>query len=191
MLAGTGLVEVVLPALINIGRGLPNAKNWAVSALIAYLFLYSLISSYIVSFQLTNTAMLMTEAQKAFNWIKQYTPPASRFIILSKGGSLSDPLSEWFPAMSNRTSLTTIFGTEWLKDESLRLNTSRYNDLQTCLSSDANCIQTWAKKYDIGYTHILFRKQPTPTLLLVTLQTSNDYQQIYDNQGFIIFEKIH
>jgi len=51
MLAGSGLVEVVLPALIYIGRSLPNAKNWAVSGLIVYLFLYSLISSYIVSFQ--------------------------------------------------------------------------------------------------------------------------------------------
>jgi hypothetical protein len=191
MLAGIGLVEVVLPALINIGRGLPSAKNWYISAVVTYLFIYSLISSYIVSFQLTDTAILTTGGRQAFNWIKQNTPMGSRFLILSNGVPLYDPLAEWFPALSGRTSLNTIFGTEWLKSESLRLNTTRYNDLQACFSSDADCIQAWAIKYDVGFTYILIRHQKTPTLLLTTLNTSNDYQQIYDYQGFEIFEKIN
>lgn len=190
ILTGIGLFDVVLPQLVNIGRGLPNASHWAAGVLLAYLFLYCLISSYIISFQLTDTANLMSESRQTFNWISVHTPINSRFIILSNGNPLYDPVAEWFPALAERTSLNTIFGTEWLIDESLRQNSIRYIDLQACYSRDANCIESWGKKYNIEYTHILIQKPTTPNLLLTTLETSRDYQQIYISQNLEIFKKI-
>jgi hypothetical protein len=191
MLAGIGLVEVILPALKYIGKGLPNASQWAASAMVAYLFVYCLVSAYIVCFGLTNSAMLTTEGRQAFDWVRTHTPVDSRFVILSNGGPLSDPISEWFPAITGRTSLNTVFGTEWLRDESLRLNSTRYSDLQACFFSNPACIEAWAQKYDLRYTHILIRRQMIPTSLIAQLQASDDYRQIYDSQEIAVFEKVH
>lgn len=54
-------------------------------------------------------------SRSAMRWAAQHTSPDSRFVIISRGrGWWADRIAEWFPYLSQRNSLTTAQGMEWV-----------------------------------------------------------------------------
>lgn len=51
--------------------------------------------------------------QQAMAWVKANTPAGSRFLVIPSSYWQADSISEWFPALTDRTSLLTVQGTEW------------------------------------------------------------------------------
>lgn len=51
--------------------------------------------------------------------IREVTPAHSKFFIVTKRGDQRDALTEWFPALTERYSLRTFEGKEWLNREEL------------------------------------------------------------------------
>ena len=132
---------------------------------------------------------LKPEEFQAFQWIKNNTSQDSRFAILTNGGPVYDSIAEWFPALTKRTSVDTVFGTEWLRNESFRKNSMRYGDLQACLSRDESCIEAWAHQYNLSFSFILILKQDIVYPLITNLETSPNYKQVYDSKTIIVFER--
>ena len=82
---------------------------------IAYLFL----SGMIASMQFGNQFHIVPEEREALHWIVNTTTKESRFLVLTGDAALSDPLSEWFPALTERVSLVTVQGHEWTPNSPL------------------------------------------------------------------------
>lgn len=154
ILAGIGLTEILLPALATLTPDHPHWSKQISSIVVIYFFLYTILSAYIAESQVINITLKPEEFQ-AFQWIKNNTSQDSRFAILTNGGPVYDSIAEWFPALTKRTSVDTVFGTEWLRNESFRKNSMRYGDLQACLSRDESCIEAWAHQYNLSFSFIL------------------------------------
>jgi Dolichyl-phosphate-mannose-protein mannosyltransferase len=189
MLAGIGLAEILIPAITSIRQGDPQRTfNRMTGAILSYLLIYALISTFVTDAQIINLTLKPEDIQ-AFDWINNNLPQGSRFIILTNGGPVYDSISEWFPALTNDTSLATVFGTEWLRNESFRQNSTRYTDLQACLFSDITCLEDWSNKYGAPYTYVLISDQNQKWPLLITIKTANNYQEIYSSSDIVVFEK--
>ena len=155
---------------------------------IAYLFMAGMI----FSMQLGNGFRLLPEERQTLNWIVDHTPKESRFLILTRDAALSDPLSEWFPALTGRVSLVTVQGHEWTPDSSLLDNMRAYNQAQSCLDMDADCLSSW----DFEYIYVRKVKpgkegdvQGQVSLLEASLRASSEYSIAYDSDVAVIFHR--
>ncbi len=190
MLAGIGLIEVVLPGLKKIDPGSPAYVNKVIGAGLIYLFLYALLSAYLVGFNLLHSATLQPPDLQSLAWVMLNTPPASRFLILTGAGPLADPYTEWFPALAQRKSLNTVFGTEWLRQESFPDNMSSYEALQLCLNQDQTCLQSWSDATRQHFSGVVIRGPTANPPLVVSLLSSPQYRLIYQLTRIFVFEKI-
>ena len=100
---------------------------------------------------------------------------------------MSDPVHEWFPALADRRSPSTLQGLEWtLHDQFFpRLDAARL--LQRCQT--AACVQGWAADMGLSYTHLLIEKNDLTAALLDSLRTDKGYTVIYANSKYEIFKK--
>ena len=153
---------------------------------IAYLFMAGMIASM----RFGNEFRLLPEERQALNWITQNAPRDGSFLVLTGDAALSDPLSEWFPALTERVSIVTVQGHEWTPDFSLRSSIRSYNMAQSCLNGDANCLSDWNFEY-LYIRRVKPQKeggiQQLVSLLEASLRTSNEYSVIYDSDVAVIF----
>ncbi len=190
MLAGIALVDVILPALRTFSESRPRPFQLAVSAFFAYLFAYALLSAYLSGSNIANSVTLRPMDRSALAWVNENVPMGSRFVLLTGAGAVTDPLSEWFPALAERKSLNTLFGLEWVASVSFRQEIESYYALQACLDQDASCLEKWSQAAGAGFTDVLIRKGNRPYFLLTSLTNSVHYERIFDNPTVAIFEKV-
>jgi hypothetical protein len=147
------------------------------------------------------TYIKMTEADMtAFDWVAANTAEDSRFVILTGYLWSSDPVSEWMPALTTRTSVATVQGTEWLGDGRFLEAVVGARVLQNCRDQSTACLDDWAEAYNAEYDHVYIRKQeldveegkefiPVKSALAELLKTDADYRLVYETQEVSIFEK--
>lgn len=189
MLAGIGLIEVLLPGLAQAASQRSGPAVGAITAFLIYLIVYSLFSAYLMGFRVAQFMTLQPAEREALGWVRTNAPPESRFAILSGGGPVADPLAEWFPALSDRTSLNTVFGLEWVRARSFRTEIEKYTALQACLNRGAACLQNWSRLYEAEFTHVLVRKQTDGPALIEFLSADHGYRLVYENIRVAIFER--
>lgn len=153
---------------------------------IAYLFL----SGMITSMQFGNQFRLLPEEREALNWVADNTSEDSRFLVLTGDAALSDPLSEWFPALTERVSIVTPQGHEWTPDSSLVENMKAYNQAQFCFNEEPDCLSKW------NFDYLYIRKirpqaegsvQGQISLLEKALLNSSEYSVVYESDVAVIF----
>ena len=90
------------------GLGLPVAL---------LLFFYSAVLASPLRFahhQRTVVEQVSPSARQAMQWIRDNTAPESSFVVITGAeGWWADKISEWFPYLTARASLTTVQGLEW------------------------------------------------------------------------------
>lgn len=165
-----------------------NFARRVLLGLSAYLFLSGMISSI----RLGNEFRLLPAERQALNWIEQNTPENSRFLLLTGDAALSDPLSEWFPALTRRTSLVTVQGHEWTPELPLRESLRDYAKAQSCLDRDLDCLSNW--KFDFLYIR---RIRPNAegginqqvSILEQSLRNSDEFIIVYDSEVAVVFSR--
>jgi hypothetical protein len=148
MLAAVALDQIILPGLANLRLNprLANEntrrQNWSAKLLLAYFLLYLLAGSYLYMLNIS-TIFLSKAHQTAMAWIKENTPPDSRFILLTPGSDypMRDPIQEWFPALTERISLTTMQGQEWTLGPNFAQTTTENRKLQACATQEIKCLE--------------------------------------------------
>jgi len=197
LLAALGVGRLVLPGL---ARPLPPGEtypayrlNWVQILALVYIFVVSVVSANVISFKDSVTP----DHLAAMSWARQQTPQDSTFIIVggvaSVPGSYSVP--EWFPAMADRTSLSTAQGQEWLQGSAKKLDPASYDFLQTCALQDLACLDEFSRRSGLSWNYI-YLIRPAVTLadgsassLWRALQSSPSYILAYQNDSAIIYRR--
>ena len=85
-------------------------------------------------------------------WVKENTLPNSKFIVVTGlENGFCDPINEWFPTLTEKQSVTTPQGSEWLLGKNFQTISAATQELQTC---DLNCIQQQTEDYKIDFDYI-------------------------------------
>jgi len=116
------------------------------------------------------------------DWIAEKTPKDSKFLVLTGNPEYGiDPVSEWFPTLSSRQSLTTPQLHEWLPNQEFSNRVLLHAELQACASWDLECVETWSRLNSIQFTHIYI-----PNPVLIPSVDINKYQILYEHPGGIV-----
>ena len=149
------------------------------------LFLYNAYSvSNTLSYQ-----VLGTEELEAISWVKSNTNLTDHFLILDEQGNpLLSPFIEWFPALTDRRSVATLQGTEWLgEDKHYNKQLPTVVSLHQCLYNNVNCLYDLQDKMTDTYNFIIVSsKSPIP--LLNSLESHPDFQLTYSSPMIKIFQ---
>ena len=197
--AGFFLTEVLLPAIskldeTNVGRGVK------VSLVILTPFL--LINSIYQDFLLSQNHVTKGE-RVAMEWVRKNTPANSRFLVLTgEPEAMCDSSGEWFPALTERTSLSTVQGQEWLLGNKFLEFYGHKAGLQSCLDEGLECLERKAGYFGRDYDYIYVSIQP-PTMncnymdtsnrtthgLIMSLENTPEYLAVYHSQQAILFKR--
>lgn len=187
-------VTDVLPALAAlIRREVPRAtlkdvaqQGWVNAAVLILMFGFT-VAGALHDFSLANTTLKPPDPQNTMEWVKQNTPEASQFLILTgHTGVATDPIQEWFPALTGRRSQTTSQGLEWTLGPAFFTRINQLIALQQC--ADAACVENWSAETGLSYTDILVERSALTSTLIDSLDQRQDYHMIFASAKYRLYE---
>lgn len=161
-----------------------NQRAWLNTTLLLVL-IYLFVESSLFGFQLINTSLSIAD-REAMSWLQQNTPARAHFLPIK--GVLSpeiEPFVEWFLALTERRSQTTIQGLEWLLG---RRFYERYADLaevQVC--QDAACLAAWSTWTGLDYEYVVIQNSGDSLGLINLLRSAGGYETVYATKEVLIF----
>ena len=196
--AGIFITEILLPAIskldeANMGR--------SVRVFLFILTPYLLFNFVYQGFLLSQNHVSNGE-QTAMQWIKKNTPVNSHFLVLTgEQDAMCESSAEWFPALTERSSLSTLQGREWLAGNSFGEFMGHRAGLQSCIDEGLDCLNresSYFANYDYVYVAIqtpTSNCKPIETFnrttrgLITALESAQEYSVAYRSKEVILFEK--
>ena len=151
------------------------------------LFIYLMLSAYVSAFFIYDRVSLKHADTQVFDWINDNVKRDADFLVITNAEPLLDPLSEWFPALTERKSLATVFGHEWVPGGNFQTKVSGYEKLQDCSQQTATCLYDWTDEKNVGFDYVLIKKQLDSSILEYDLKTNPGYSLYFENSALIIY----
>jgi hypothetical protein len=122
-----------------------------------------------------------------------------RTFLLSTGRefSMSDPMQEWFPALTKQHSTTTLQGLEWTLSEKFFPWYEQLTHFQRC--ADLDCVVSWSAANNVDYDYLIVTIPPKEDesdfenslrSLALSALASDSHALIYESKTALIFEAI-
>ena len=168
VLAGTGLLK--LSALISRSDDGPETVmlKRSIQFLVFSLMFIFILTASIFDFQLVNTS-LKSDDLKMIEWVDSNIDKGKTFLLATgREFSMSDPLQEWFPALTEQYSATTMQGLEWTLGDRFFTWYDQLIEFQHC--ADVNCVSEWSARNHIEYDY-----------LIVTIPSENDNNEMVNS----------
>jgi hypothetical protein len=133
-------------------------------------------------------------------WVAQNTPTSGHFLVLSNSEDwASDKAAEWFPVLSQRTSVNTAQGLEWLPGGKFSQVQQEITELKECLFEDVACLEEWSQRNARNFTHLYLSKSESeiqcgkPCVLPIegSLRNSDQYRLLFENESAVVLEKVY
>lgn len=199
MLVSYAVVDVILPLTRGDSAGASGAPRWVTAAACTFAIVFVTAGALVTTPRLL-TGMTSDE-RNAMSWVADNTPPDSTFAIVSEDRWPIDRTSEWFPVLSERESVATVQGQEFVGGGSFGTWIDEHLELQRCGRRDATCLDTWVENTgrDFDYVYIpklapTFSTSRTNEMaccygLQESLRRDRNYTEVYDGAGAIIFKR--
>ncbi len=209
LLAGIGLADVILTGIARLGAGTENPlESRAGVIFLLFVGVYMFGQTMIFGSQAAGTA-LRPAAREAFAWIKANTPGDAKFVVLTgntAGELFCDAPVEWFPALTDRVSLTTIQGREWTQGADFGSFATQAQAVSACmLDSSVDCVEAQTAKLEnqpVSYNYLYIQKKAPDLVncravgtslrgeqLIDELRASPQYTEVYQNDSVAVFER--
>jgi hypothetical protein len=210
LLAGYGVVDVVIPALrrlyggaaLSLGGvarapGTPGILRFAPAAILAFFVFFGTASALSRSPDYGTTGdgpgltALTAADRSAMRWVVARTPPDARFAVVTGEAWHVDKVAEWFPVLAGRKSVSTVQGLEW--EPGFEARVQQNIDLQIgCGTSDAACLAGWSQRTGTQFSHVYVWKRPYGPCcgrLIDAVKRDPGYAVLYDGPGALIAQR--
>jgi hypothetical protein len=155
----------------------------------------------LIGFYLPDTYLksLNRENRTALAWVQANTESDSQFLVIDfPAGWHLDLVGEWFPALTERKSLLTGQGQEWLPDNQQLITVTALNDVNNCRWAGLTCLEQVAQENHFTYQYLYFtdnvsstsgEEQPFTSILAYEVARNMDYTLVYQNEDVRIYQK--
>jgi len=208
ILAAVGLVQFLMPFLL---RTTPSTMGWLTGGVgsshsrqprsLRQQRLHSLIFPGVAVLCLliltrtvyaTRTPLVaLTDSERAaMSWIKKNTPAASKFIVLSSSASWEDDrAAEWFPVLSDRKSLTTAQGLEWLPGQVFHTKVEQIEQLKRQQALGGTGLARYLESHFGSFQYVAVFIRGYDRTSGQFLQ-SRRYQVVYSNDAVLVLARL-
>ena len=198
ILASLGFAEFIMPILMRVGanQNKLSARKATYHQALTNPILISSVVAVIFILTMTNInytkhtplAALTRSERSAMAWIKDNTSSEAEFIVLSKSFSWQDDrVAEWFPTLSNRKSLTTAQGLEWVPGDVFR---SKVESIEELKRNQALNEKGLAKYLESRYDTFQYVAVFIPSIAATYGEFRElGYRVAYNNGSVLVFER--
>lgn len=196
MLAAIGLIQFSV-WITRLGNEQPEfviSQRSSLTLIFSVMFWFVLVSA-VADFQLINTS-LKAEDLEMIEWINSNIEEDKTFLLATGHEfSMSDPLQEWFPTLTDQYSVTTLQGLEWTLDEGFFPWYEQLAEFQYC--ADAGCVDEWTNRNRVNYDYlvVIIPEETDKGALDVALRSlavsvrgSDVYSLAYESERALVFE---
>jgi len=161
-----------------------HQRNW-LNIMLLLMMVYLFVETSLYGFKLVNTSLTVRD-REAMAWIQKNTPTQSNFLPITGVPSPEiDPFVEWFPALTERRSQTTIQGFEWLLGADFYKRYGEIADAQRCQT--AACFSEWSARTGLDYQYIVIQKWGVDKKLIASLDKASEYKSVYSTNEVAIY----
>jgi len=197
-LAGYGFDRVLAPALLLLRNkgGDWTADRFVTLSLFGMVF-YSFFSAGLFGVGLVGGSLSAAD-RETIAWVNDTILPGSDFLLITgEQYSMKDPFQEWFPALANQHSQTTLQGAEWTLGEKFFPFYGELVSLQHC--TNVECIEAWGERTGLNHHYLLIKVLPPESnsplkgsvvLLMDSVRNSSQYELVHETENAVIFAKI-
>ncbi len=162
------------------------------------LLAYNLMGGLWAATGIAYEQRLVPAERSSLSRVANLTPPDSRFLVITGASAPGDALAEWFPALTQRTSVATAQGHEWTASPNVTQAYWQASDLQACVDQTIQCLQDWAQRYAVAYQYVYIRRIRTTrsgqilqidTVLEMSIQQSGAYNMIDQSDVGALYER--
>jgi len=157
---------------------------------------YFILTASISDFQLVNTSLKPADLEM-IEWVNSNVEDGRTF-LLSTGRefSMSDPMQEWFPALTRQHSATTLQGLEWTLSEKFFPWYEQLVEFQHC--ADLDCVSAWSTASSVDYDYLIVTIPPKEDegefgnslrSLALSTRASASHVLVYESETALVFEK--
>ncbi|MBI5824095.1 MAG: hypothetical protein HZB18_08720 [Chloroflexi bacterium] len=196
MLAGAGLLK------LSAWMGRSDGEQAEVTlmrrssqALVFGAMFWFLLVAIVTDFQLINTSLKGGEL-KMIEWVNSNVGEDKTFLLATgREFSMSDPLQEWFPALTGQFSATTLQGLEWTLADNFFAWHGQLAEFQHC--ADARCLNEWSARNGVDYDYLVVmipdeddKDELAVSLrsLGVSIRSSGMNMLVYESERALVFE---
>jgi len=197
--AGLFITEILLPTISKIDE---TNVNRGVKVLLVILTPYLLVNSIYQGFMLSQNHVSKGE-QTAMQWVSKNTPLDSKFLVITgEPETMCDSSAEWFPTLTERTSLSTLQGREWLLGNKFGEFIGHRAGIQSCIDEGLECLGRESSYFGTNYNYIYISIQnptnnckPAETSnrstrgLILALENAQNFSVVYRSDKVVLFEK--
>ena len=124
--------------------------------------------------------------RQAMQWVVANTPPQSSFVILSPGGWSSNYIAEWFPYLTQRQSLATAQGLEWMPDMLFFKQILLTSDLKTLWEVYPPALAPYIIEKTTHFDYVAIFA-PQTSLDSPGFTTAAGFEVVYSNSEVVIY----
>jgi len=193
------ITEILLPAISKLDEA---NTNRGIRVFLVIVTPYLLINSTYQDFMLSQNHVSDGE-QTAMQWVKENTPENSQFLVLTgEPESMCESSAEWFPALADRTSLSTLQGREWVLGNKFGEFIGHRASLQNCIDENLECLDREIKYFgdDFDYIYVSIKTptdnckavdtfQQTTRGIIIALEDAPYYVTVYKTRDAIILQR--
>lgn len=196
MLAGVGLLQLSAWVSRSGNEQIETVfmKRSSLTLLFSAIFLF-LFVAMISDFQLLNTSLKSGDLEMV-EWVNSNVDGDKTFLLATgREFSMSDPLQEWFPTLTEQYSATTLQGLEWTLTERFFPWSEQLAAFQHC--ADAACVDEWSTLNGVDYDYlvVMIPAEMNTQELAVSLRTlatsirgSDMYSLAYESERALVFK---
>ena len=196
LMAAYGFDIVLAPALHSLrGRAGAWLGNRFITLTLFGIAFYLFFSSAIFGLGLVGGSLSASD-RETIDWVDANIPSGSNFLLLTgEQYSMKDPFQEWFPALTEQHSQTTLQGDEWTLGADFFPFYGELVALQHC--AEISCVEAWEDRTGLSHQYLLIKILPSDSssplrdslgLLTTSVRTSNQYKLIHESKDAAIFE---
>ena len=153
------MLPLALAAALTLAALLPAVRRLAGSsdgsllrthrravATLAGLMLVGLVAAAAAPLDPSSKLHSLDQAQlAAVDWVGANVPAGETVAVVTGLHWWEDSTSEWLPALTDRRSVATVQGSEWLGSATFTDAKARFADLQACARQTAGCVLAWLR----------------------------------------------
>lgn len=127
---------------------------------------------------------LPSDARSTMAWIQANIEPEGKFLILTAHpDAMTDPVQEWFPALTGFHSTTTLQGGEWILHDGFLQQWVSLDALQACES--ATCVLERSEEMQLDFDYVLLNRTKFSTEEFSEM----GFQFLFDNGNYVVMKK--